>query len=208
MKTQNTLFEYFETPELKARYSRTAHGGASLKGRRKLERPLSAKKWIHLTMKSDKAKGQYSFLSAKNQILVEQILKAKAKKFGVKIADFANVGNHLHLKIKIQNRHTFQQFLKSVTTLIARKITNARRGHKFGRFWQGLAYTRILKSSLEELNLKGYFQANRVEAQKGQQKREEFLKQFNTWVYRSQEQEYLQRLRNKALATVGNRGIV
>lgn len=183
MKQQKDLFEYFNTPQLKKRYSRVVHGGDAAKGKRKLERPLSSKKWIHLILKSDHAKGKFSFLSAKNQIIVLQILKTKAKKFGVQVADYANVGNHLHLKLKIQNRTEFQQFLRSVTTLIARKVTGARRGHKFGRFWQGLAYTRILKSALEELNLKGYFKANRIEASGGKIAREIYLKKFNAWVY-------------------------
>lgn len=184
MKKQTTLFEYFDSTAAKKRYGRTQHGGVKTKGFRKLERPLSTRKWIHLVLKSDKAKGHLSFLLPKNQQMVRQILREKSKKFGVKIADGANVGNHLHLKIKIQNRESFQKFLKSMTCLIARKITGARKGHKFGRFWQGLAFTRVLTSSLEELNLKGYIKANRIEAVKGEKARQVFLRQFNAWVSR------------------------
>jgi hypothetical protein len=71
-----------------------------------------------------------------------------------------------------------------VTTLIARKVTGACRGNKFGRFWQGLAFTRVLKSYTEELNLKGYFHANRNEAEYGPAARDRVLKAFNKWVYR------------------------
>jgi len=107
------------------------------------------------------------------------------------LADGANVGNHLHLKIKIQNRESFQKFLKAVTCLIARKITGAKKGYKFGRFWQGLAFTRVLTSSLEELNLKGYIKANRIQAEKGELAREKFLRKFNAWVYRERLREKL-----------------
>jgi hypothetical protein len=165
------------------RYSRTIHGGAPTKGKRKLERPLSTKQWIHLVLKSDKAKGSMSFLNPKHKIYVEKTLRAKARKFGVKIADQANVGNHIHLKIRIHSRETFQQFLKSVTTLIARKVTGARKGKPFGRFWQDLAFTRVLKSYVEELNLRGYFHANLVEADMGYAARERALARFNKWVY-------------------------
>ena len=134
-----TLFDFAEDKTSKKRYGRTIHGGDSGKGKRKVERPLSRKKWIHLVLKSDKAKGKYSFLSAKNKTVVEGLLKQKAKKFGVSVADMANVGNHIHLKIKITSRESFQKFLKSVTTLIARRVTGARKGKPFGRFWQGLA---------------------------------------------------------------------
>lgn len=116
--------------------------------------------------------------------MIQRVLKDKAKKFGVGIADQANVGNHLHLKIRIASRESFQKFLKSVTNLIARKVTGARKGKPFGRFWQGLAFTRVLMSYTEELNLRGYIMANRLEAATSPAARERFLKRFNAWVYR------------------------
>jgi REP element-mobilizing transposase RayT len=128
--------------------------------------------------------GKLSFLHAPNKIATQKILNEKARKFGISIADQANVGNHIHLKIRITSRVSFQKFLKSITALIARKITGARRGKPFGRFWQGLAYTRVLKSYTEELNLKGYFHANRSEAEYGAEARERVLKAFNNWIYR------------------------
>lgn len=181
---QTNLFAYFDKKDVRKRYGRTQHGGVKTRGHRKLERPLSTKNWIHLILKSDKAKGPLSFLLPKNKQIIQSILRKKSKKFGVTLADGANVGNHLHLKIKIQNRESFQKFLKSVTCLIARQVTGACRGKKFGRFWQGLAFTRVLTSSLEELNLKGYINANRIQAGRGEKARESFLQNFNAWVYR------------------------
>jgi REP element-mobilizing transposase RayT len=163
--------------------SRRTHGGIVSRGRRKNRRPLATKKWIHLVLKSDRAVGGRSFLTAKNKVFIERLLKLKARKFGVKIAEFANVGNHLHLKIRITDRLEFGKFLKSVTTQVARFVTGARRGHPFGRFWQGLAYTRVLSSRYEELQLRGYIVANRLEAElpgeKGRSAREKWLADFN-----------------------------
>jgi hypothetical protein len=190
--TQTNLFDYFETGKTRKRYGRTQHGGATSNGHRKLERPLSAKKWIHLILKSDKAKGKLSFLVPKNEIFIQKIIKEKARKFGVVVADQANVGNHLHLKIRITSRESFQKFLKAITTLIARQITGARKGRPFGRFWQGLAFTRVLTSRTEELNLMGYIMANRLEAATSTAARDKFLRRFNSWVYR-------ERLRGKEL---------
>ncbi len=167
----------------KRRYSRRSHGHTLNKGKRKLERPLSTKQWMHLTLKSDKAKGQMSFLTSRNKEIIRSVLAQKAKKFGVIIADRANVGNHLHLKIKIQSRKSFQNFLRAVTTLIARKITGARRGKRFGKFWAGLAFTRVLMSFKEEVILGGYFRANRIESKKGYQAREKFRREFSDYVY-------------------------
>lgn len=164
------------------RYKRTTHGGARTRGKRKQERPLSTKSWIHLVLKSDKAVGKLSFLNNRNQPFVERTLKQKGKGFGVKVAELVNVGNHVHLKIKIFSRATFPQLLRSMTTRIARYVTGARRGKPFGRFWQGLAFTRVLKTQLEELRLRGYLEANRREAAGSYETREQYLVRFNKWV--------------------------
>jgi REP element-mobilizing transposase RayT len=126
-------------------------------------------------------------LRRENDVVIRDILREKAHKFGVVVADFANVGNHLHIKIKVQSRESFQKFLKAVTCLIARKITGARRGKPFGKFWQGLAFTRIIASRLEELQLRGYFEANRREAKHGHPRRKEYLDEFNNWIRRTKE---------------------
>lgn len=180
---QKNLFEHFGKKEIKRLYSRVEHGGGPAKGRRKVHRPLSTKKWIHLTLKSQKAIGKMSFKLPKNRFFIEKLVKEKAKKFGIIIGGQANVGNHLHLKVKITSRGMFQKFLKSLTTLIARKLTGARRGKPFGRFWDHLAHTRVLMSYTEELNLDGYLIANRLEAAKSTREREEFLKRHRKWVY-------------------------
>lgn len=178
-ETQLSLFD----KQSKKRYSRTAHGGRDTKGSRKLERPLSTKKWIHVVLKAEVARGKLSFLSFINKPAIQKIVMAKAKKFGIKIDDSANVGNHIHLKIKIPSREAFQKFLKAITTLIARQVTGARKGKPFGKFWDGLAFTRVLKSYTEEVNLKGYMVANRLEAAGSKAARDKFLRRFNHWVY-------------------------
>lgn len=182
MKKQQLSFEYFNAKPIKKKYGRTTHGGVITKGKRKEFRPLSTKKTIHLVLKSDKAKGAHSFLTHKNKPMIETILKEKSQKFGVKIAEHANVGNHIHLKLRIRSREGFQKFLKAVTCLIARKVTGAKKGQKFGPFWQGLAFTRVLTSAFEELQLKGYIEANRRQARLGYRERQKFLEEFNDWV--------------------------
>ena len=179
---QGSLFDQLKTKTVKRRYSRRCHGG-TLKYA-KVERPLSNKKWIHLTLKSHKAKGELSFLHSKNRAKVEKILNEKARKFHVVISELVNMGNHFHIKLKISSRESFQHFLRAVTTLIARTITGARKGQPFGRFWQGLAYTRVLQSALEVLQLKGYFEANRRQAHEGDDAREAFLSTFNQMIYK------------------------
>ncbi len=157
-------------------------GGSSLKKRRKVARPLKEGFVHHVVFKSSKAQGKLSFYTHKN--LVHSLLKQKSQKFFVHIVDFVNMGNHLHLKVRFQDRKRFQQFLKSFSALLARKITGAKRGVKFGRFWDGLVYSRIILSSFEELGLKGYFEANHRQRELGYQEREFYLKKFNQFLYR------------------------
>lgn len=175
---QQTLFD----KDTKRRYGRTAHGGRLSIGHRKLERPFSAKKWMHLVLKSDRANGKLSFKSATNQSFIRTLVYDKGARFGVEVADFVNMGNHLHIKVKSGSRLQFQKFLKSITGRIARYVTGARRGKKFGRFWQGLAYTRVLMSGLEEIRLGRYFSANRLESIAGKARREDFLAEMNSWL--------------------------
>jgi REP element-mobilizing transposase RayT len=156
--------------------------GGTTKGKRKIARPFSPKKWMHLNLKAQKAKGHLSLLNPKNKSNVEAILKKQSQKHGVQIAEYVNMGNHLHIKVRASTRNGFQKFLKSITAMIARKVTGAHRSNKFGKFWDALAFTRILTSAFEELQLKGYFQANRIEAQKGYQARKHYLDQFNSWL--------------------------
>lgn len=154
---------------------RVAHGGDEALGRRKLRRPLSLKKPMHLTMRAARARGQLSMNTRRNEDRVEAIVRKQAKKFGVKLLQFANVGNHLHLIVKSSTREGFQQFLRSITALIARFITGACRGNPFGKFWDSLAFSRILESALELRYAKDYVLANRVEAIAGIKARERFL---------------------------------
>jgi hypothetical protein len=183
MKKQISIFELSNDKNLKRRFSRTAHGGGLNTGKRKLDRPLSTKRPIHITLRSTQARGAWSFLGFKNRIYVENIIKKQARKFGVVIQDFANVGNHLHIKSRAGSREGFQSFLRSVTCMIARKITRARRGHKLkNKFWDDLAFTRVLSSYREELNLRGYFTANRIEADRGPAARAKVLAGFREWM--------------------------
>ena len=177
---QPSLFDFHNLA--KRRYGRTTHGGISSRGRRKLKRPLDRKKWHHVVLKSDKAKGNLSFLNDRNRGVVKNIILGKARKFGVRIGEAVNMGNHIHLRLKFKSREGFQNFLRAVTTSIARKVTGARRGQRFGRFWQGLAYSRVIQTGLELLQLKGYFEANRRERHHGPQMRDRYLATFNKYI--------------------------
>ena len=158
-------------------FKKLSHGGANKKPKRKVARPLVPGKITHVVFKTSKAKGKLSFY--KNKILVKHLLKQRANKYFIEILDFVNMGNHLHLKVRFKNAVFFKNFLRTFSALLARKITKARKGFKFGKFWDGLVFTRVLTSQFEIFGLKVYFKANRIERQSGYQKREEFLQRYN-----------------------------
>ncbi len=159
-----------------------SHGGDLAKGRRKTRRPLDTKKPLHLVMRSSKASGALSLL--KHKIIVDKIIQKQARKFGVRIAAFANVGNHCHLLVRFSNRKAFQAFLISVTALIARAVTKASKGKPFGKFWDALAFSRVLKSSREFAIVRKYVAANVIEATKGREARYNFLASKYSWELR------------------------
>jgi REP element-mobilizing transposase RayT len=157
-------------------------GGTSLKKRRKIKRPLIPGLPTHVVFKSSKAKGELSFYKHKH--LVAALLKAKSKKFFIEILEFVNMGNHLHLKIRFKSTDNVGKFLKSFSATLARAITGAKRGKKFGKFWDGLVFTRVITSKFEELGLRGYFEGNHLQRELGYKERERYLNAFNRFLYR------------------------
>jgi REP element-mobilizing transposase RayT len=173
--------EFLPKNELKY-FKRNTHGGTSLKKRRKTKRPLTPGAITHLVLKSAKAKGQLSFY--KNKKAVHALLHERAKKYFIEVLEFVNMGNHLHLKVRFKDASRFKNFLRTFAAMLARKLTKACRGNKFGKFWDGLAYTRVLFSKLEELGLEIYFEGNHLERELGYAERERHLKRWNQYLYR------------------------
>lgn len=92
------------------------------------------------------------------------------------------MGNHLHLLVSGNDTQKIQNFLKTFAALLARKITGAHRGHRFGKFWDGLVFTRVLHSSFELLGIDRYFKGNQIERNLGRLERENYLKKFNLFL--------------------------
>lgn len=159
-------------------FPKLTHGSSpSKKGKRKVKRPLIEGCVTHVVFKSSKAKGKLSFYKNKN--LVKALLKERSKKFYVEVLDFVNMGNHLHLKVRFKSADRFRNFLRTFSSLLARRITFASKSNPFGKFWDGLVFTRVLTSRFEEFGLKAYFEANRIERNQGYQARENYLANFN-----------------------------
>lgn len=144
-------------------YNRREHGGTIGHGRRKRERPLDPRKPLHVVLRSETAKGPQSLLHSKNERRVKHLVYETARKQGVRVFRYANAGNHLHIVVQAKHRRSYQNFLRAVTGLIARAVTGAQKGVKKGKFWQSLAYSRVVNWGRELKNVKFYLIMNELE---------------------------------------------
>lgn len=155
-------------------------GGSLLKkSHAKTSRPISTKQAMHLTLRSTKAKGERSFLATRTRSkLIEDKIRINAKKFGVQIYRYANVGNHLHLLVRPTYRRGFISFLRAISGVIARIALGAERGQAKSsessvasseekqniQFWDQRPWTRILMWMADYINVKKYVNQNFSEA--------------------------------------------
>ncbi len=147
--------------------TRSNHGGSDARGHRKVERPVSTRRPMHLTLHSDRARGAWSL--RRHERAVHRALRACAKRSGIKIYDFANVGSHLHLLVRARRRAAFQSFLRSFAGIVARKVTGARRGRPLqgGAFWSALAWSRVVAWGRDYWGVRHYIFRNHLEATQG-----------------------------------------
>jgi len=109
-------------------------------------------------------------LTMTNKRLVERTLERCAFIHHVRIKNFVNVGNHLHLLIQTKSRtyapakRNFQAFMRRFAGEVALKITGATKGCSQGGFWGELAYTRIVEWGRPVTILKNYFAKNFFES--------------------------------------------
>jgi hypothetical protein len=152
---------------LQRELARTEHGGDIRRGRRKLERPVSVRKPIHVTLHSDRAHGDWSML--RHQRRVREALRVCARRSAVRIYDLANVRTHLHLLVRARQRPAFRAFCgRSLAS--SREPSPARdEGAPVvgGRFWSGLAWSRVVTWGREYWNVRRYIFHNQIEATSG-----------------------------------------
>ncbi len=147
----------------KATKTKLTHGGSIGLKKRKSKRPLNIKKPIHVVLRSDKARGSLSLLN--HQTKIHRIIKFTAQKFHISIYETAIVSNHIHLLMRGKRREDIQNFFRTIASLIARKITKAKRGMPFGRFWSYLLFSRQLTSWKKEFEIvRDYILQNTLEA--------------------------------------------
>ncbi len=162
---------------------RREHGGDVRAHTRKLHRPLEPGLNHHLVLRSERARGNWSFLHRRNRSRIERLIYTQAANQGIRIDRLANVGNHLHLIVLFRDALAFRRFLKAIGGLIVRAVTGARKGRAISttngasqaagsnsatsvkrKFWDGLAYTRLVTWGRELNAVRAYLGKNQIEA--------------------------------------------
>jgi hypothetical protein len=155
---------------LSSRKALISHGGELNQGKRKTSRPIDPKQSLHVVLRSSQAKGKHSLLHPKHCDAIHRLTHALAKRWGIKLYRYANVGNHLHLLVKVPSRAVWQRFLKELAGGIAILVTGARKGQALrknstGRgFWDHLAFTRIVYFGRDFAQMGSYIIKNLFES--------------------------------------------
>ena len=136
-------------------------GGSLLKGNPKGKRPLESKLPINLTLRATKSVLRLH----KTFKAVEDTIDRTARKHGVTIYKRANVGNHLHILLKISSVRRWAAFIRELTGRIA-QIIGALIGTAAGtKFWLYRPHTRIVQGWQKAFDIaKKYIYLNQLEA--------------------------------------------
>lgn len=131
-------------------------------------RTLTTQSSIHLVLRSSKAIGEKSFLKPRNKEKIREIIKKHAEQNHIFIIKMANVGNHLHLQVRLFKRHSYFRFIRSITGAIALFILKADKNTKVvkthsDRFWDYRPFTRIITGFKDFIGLRDYIAINELE---------------------------------------------
>lgn len=136
-------------------------GGSMLKSHPKTRRPLDSKLPIHLTLRA-----QRSCLRTPTTIgKVNTIVQTTARRYGVRIYSYVNVGNHLHLLIKISKRARWAAFIRDLCGQIALFVRKSLNFASTESFWLYRPFTRVVQGWRRAFKIaKSYLYLNQLEA--------------------------------------------
>lgn len=126
--------------------NKTEHGGEYSTGKRKTARPICTRRAMHLVLRSTMATGRWSMLRPEHARFIRESLGTLSRRCDVRVYEFANSGNHLHLLLRAKHRRGFQSFLRRFAGLVALKMSGGVKGKPLPRrFWDLPAFSRIVE---------------------------------------------------------------
>jgi REP element-mobilizing transposase RayT len=122
---------------------------------------------IHITLRSLKAQGVHSFQHTSKRERVRQFVESFSKKKGVQILSFANVGNHLHLHVKLFNKTLYKAWIRGLSSglaMIAMGLEGLKQlSQKKEKFWYQRPFSRIIQSFKHFQATRKYVEVNILE---------------------------------------------
>ena len=100
----------------------------------------------------------------RNKAKITAMVYTYAARFKVRVYQYANVGNHLHLMVKAKERKNLADFLRVLAGRVAVTVTGARKHVKrIGKFWDDLYWSRLINYGRDFFNTRSYVLANELE---------------------------------------------
>ncbi len=111
-----------------------------------------------------------------NKLKVNGLVTKISGRYGVKLNKYVNVGNHLHLVVKLSGspmtaRRRYRSWIRLITARIAFEIGGAKKGRPFldengqkTKFWDAIPFSRIIHGLRGWSTIDRYALKNKLEA--------------------------------------------
>jgi REP element-mobilizing transposase RayT len=136
-------------------------GGSLLKNSHaKVKRPLASTFPLHLVLRTHKS----HFRLPRHYRKVNDLVVNTCAKHGVRLYKYANVGNHIHLLIKLPNIQRWSAYIRELTGQIAQLVQGLKAQDKGDAFWKQRPFTRIVRGWKQAFHkVIDYLELNRLE---------------------------------------------
>ncbi len=132
---------------------------------RKRPRPFVVGQPMHVTLRSNVAKEEYSMASPRISSWLRDYLPRLARMFRIRLHHFSNNGSHLHLVIVAREKESLSRFFRVLSGMIPRKVLGVEKNNGTGiKFWVGRPYSRVLGWGREFRNVMAYVERNVLES--------------------------------------------
>lgn len=155
MKTLNHTIDERRTRSLKHNlvFSPGARKTMHSRGRR----PRSTDRSMHVVIKSDLAKGNFNL--RRHQEKIRRLIFKTGFKRSVRVYRLVNVGNHIHISLRLTNVSSWKGFISGITGGIA-SIVGFKKSPSQPTFWNARPFTRAVNWGSDYRQLKDYFAYN------------------------------------------------
>lgn len=112
-----------------------------------------------------------------NKLKVNDLVTRISRRYGVKLKKYVNVGNHLHLVVKLSGspmtaRRQYRSWIRLLTARIAFEVGGSKKGEPFKdergarvKFWDAIPFSRIVHGLRGWKDMDRYVLKNALEAQ-------------------------------------------